>query len=214
MTHASTLSGPFARPGRAFVVAVLASLALVGCGGQDGPGPGAGAGKASTPSSSADRAAFAAMLDEVTRPCPPPGTAPAAPKPTGAQRQQSLAPGETPPTGPIEPGAPSGPETVLDARDWCASVQHEQRIVEALQAVANPTPANVRRTLNGLGYIDERIHGLEQDGRTTRFRLDLREGGGRLCEVGTAAGEATEVTACVAPATGAFTVEETGDQPS
>jgi hypothetical protein len=92
----------------------------------------------------------------------------------------------------------------LNDRDWCASVQHEQRIVEALQAVPEPTPAKVRKTLNDLGYIDERIHGLEQVGRTTRFRLDLREKGGRLCENGSAAGEETDISPCVAPAAGPF----------
>ncbi|MEW1697917.1 hypothetical protein [Streptomyces sp. NPDC091278] len=97
---------------------------------------------------------------------------------------------------------------MLNARDRCASVQHEQRVVETLQAVAKPTPANVREALNGLGYIDEHIHDLIQDGATTRFHLDLRESGGRLCEVGTAAGKATEMTPCTTPATGAFTVEK------
>ncbi|MET9672378.1 hypothetical protein ABZY68_04660 [Streptomyces sp. NPDC006482] len=213
MTQTPTLSGPFARPGRALAVAALASVALAGCGGQDGPGPSAES-KASATSPSADRATFEAMLDTVARPCPPPGTAPVAPKPTGPQHQQSLAPGETPPTGPIEPGAPTGPATVLNARDWCASVQHEQRVIEVLQAVAKPTPASVRKALNGLGYIDEHIHGLVQDGTTTRFHLDLRESGGRLCEAGTAAGEVTEMTPCVAPATGPFTVEKSEDRTS
>ncbi|MFF7563808.1 hypothetical protein ACFZB4_28005 [Streptomyces pseudovenezuelae] len=95
----------------------------------------------------------------------------------------------------------------MSERDRCASVQHEQRIIEALQAVSAPTPAKVRKTLNNLGYIDERIHDLKQDGKVTRFHLDLRENGGRLCEEGLAAGEATDVTACAAPATGAFTVQ-------
>ncbi|MFE6223407.1 hypothetical protein [Streptomyces sp. NPDC057854] len=104
--------------------------------------------------------------------------------------------------------------TVLNARDWCASVQHEQRVIEALQEVSRPTPTSVRKTLNGLGYIDARIHDLVQDGAITRFHLDLRESGGRLCERGTAAGEATEMTPCVAPATGAFTVETTGEPSS
>ncbi|MFE3070849.1 hypothetical protein [Streptomyces sp. NPDC059247] len=212
MTHALTPGGPFARPGRTLTVAVLAALALAGCGGQDGPGP-RSEHEARVTSSSADQAAFAAMLDTVARPCPPPGTAPGAPKPAGPQ-QQRLAPGGTPPTDPVEPGAPTGPETVLNARDWCAGVQHEQRVVETLQAVAKPTPANVRKALNSLGYIDEHIHGLIQDGATTRFHLDLRESGGRLCEAGTAAGEATEMTPCVAPATGAFTAERAEGRPS
>ncbi|MFH9008543.1 hypothetical protein ACH4E5_35550 [Streptomyces afghaniensis] len=100
----------------------------------------------------------------------------------------------------------------MDRHDGCTSVQHEQRIIEALQMVVDPTPAKVRKTLNSLGYIDERIHGLKQDGKTTRFYLDLRENGGRLCEAGLAAGETTDVTPCVAPATGPFTVQ-TEEQP-
>ncbi|MFD6555574.1 hypothetical protein [Streptomyces sp. NPDC058398] len=95
----------------------------------------------------------------------------------------------------------------MSDRDRCASVQHEQRIVQALQAVSEPTPAKVRKALNSLGYIDERIHGLQQDSRATPFYLDLRESGGRLCEAGLAAGEETYVTVCTAPATGGFAVD-------
>jgi hypothetical protein len=221
MTQVHALISPFARPGRALAVGALICLALAGCGtdqpgddnAQDGAGTTAGS-KVSAPSRSADRAAFAKMLDEVARRCPPPGTYPAASKPSGPPEEPSLPPGETPPTDPIEPGAPTGPESVLNARDWCASVQHEQRIIEALQAVSTPTPASVRKTLNGLGYIDERIHGLRQDGSVTRFHLDLRESGGRLCEAGTAAGATTDVTPCLAPATGPFTAERAHDQSS
>ncbi|MFJ8464536.1 hypothetical protein [Streptomyces swartbergensis] len=100
----------------------------------------------------------------------------------------------------------------MDRHDWCTSVHHEQRIIEALQKVVEPTPAKVRKTLNSLGYIDERIHGLKQDGKTTRFYLDLREKGGKLCEAGRAAGATTDVTPCIAPATGPFTVK-TEEQP-
>ncbi|MCX4770357.1 hypothetical protein [Streptomyces sp. NBC_01285] len=100
----------------------------------------------------------------------------------------------------------------MNARDWCASGHHEQRIIEALQKVAEPTPAKVRKTLNGLGYIDERIHGLKQDGKTTRFYLDLRENGGQLCEAGLAAGEVSDVNKCVVPASGPFAVK-TEEQP-
>jgi len=144
------------------------------------------------------------MLDSVAQPClstdgaalgPTDNNAPGPTKkkPTGSAGQQSLAPGEAPPTDPIEPGAPTGPETKLNDRDRCASVQHEQRIIEALQKVSDPTPAKVRKALNGLGYIDERIHGLKQDGEATRFYLDLRKSGGRLWEAGRAAGEETDV---------------------
>ncbi|MFI5963935.1 hypothetical protein ACIA8J_17355 [Streptomyces asoensis] len=226
MTRHPALRGPFARPGRVPATAALALAALALCGCGDG-GPGTGgtrggprgntAAEVGAGPSSPAQAAFAAMLAEVARPCSPAGAAASQPaeqgtsgptdrKPTGPAAARTPAPGQSPPDGPVEPGAPTGPEAELTERDRCASVQHEQRIVEALQTVSRPTPAEVRKTLNGLGYIDERIHGLEQDGGTTRFTLDLRESGGQLCEAGVAAGEATEVTACTVPATGAFVV--------
>ncbi|MEW1829363.1 hypothetical protein [Streptomyces sp. NPDC088196] len=161
----------------------------------------------------AEQAAFAAMLDKVAQPCPSAGGSASAPgpadqKPTDSAGEQTLAPGTTPPAEPVEPGAPTEAGAKLSERDRCASVQHEQRIIEALQAVSEPTPTKVRKALNGLGYIDERIHDLKQDGKVTRFYLDLREKGGQLCEKGLAADEETDVTACMAPTTGSFTLEE------
>ncbi|MER5402498.1 hypothetical protein [Streptomyces sp. NPDC002599] len=210
MTRSPVSIGTSARTGRVLVTAALGALALSGCGGDEPSGDGSrsgppeNAGSEVNAASSAEQAAFAAMLDKVAQPCSSTDGAASGPtdkKPTGPDGQQSLAPGETPPPGPIEPGAPTGPETELSDRDRCASVQHEQRIIQALQAVPEPTPTKVRKTLNSLGYIDERIHGLKQDGEATRFRLDLRESGGRLCEAGLAAGEETDVTVCAAPAT-------------
>ncbi len=211
MTRSPASTGTLARTGRVLVTAALGALALSGCGSDEPSGDGPQGGlpknagsKVNATSSSAEQAAFAAMLDKVAQPCSSPDGAASGPtdkKPTGPDGEQSLAPGEAPPTGSIEPGAPTGPETELSDRDRCASVQHEQRIIQALQAVSEPTPAKVRKTLNSLGYIDERIHGLKQDGEATRFRLDLRESGGRLCEAGLAAGEETDVTVCAAPAT-------------
>ncbi|MBD2818669.1 hypothetical protein ID867_16685 [Streptomyces parvulus] len=138
------------------------------------------------------------MLDEVAHACPP-SAAPEAP-PTGPAEPSTPGPGETPPSDPIEPLAPTeGPEVELNARDWCAGVRHEQRIAEALWDLTDPTPTEVRTVLNDLGYIDERIHGLERSGTTTRFSLDLRDRGGRLCLNGSAAGEQTVVDMCVPP---------------
>lgn len=97
----------------------------------------------------------------------------------------------------------------LNARDWCASALHEERIAQALWNVTDPTPAKVRTILNDLGYTDDRIHDLKQSGPTTRFFLDLRENGGRLCLEGSAAGEETVVDKCVAPVSGPF---RAGDQ--
>ncbi|MGC9500959.1 hypothetical protein [Streptomyces sp. WG7] len=228
MTRTSASLSTLARPRRALTATALAVLVLAGCGserpseGEARTKPGAGAAtEKSAATSSPGQAGFMAMLGKVAQPCSSTGRTgtgaeagpgPADKRPTGSEgeREESLAPGGTPPAGPIEPGASAGPEAELDDRDWCASVQHEQRIVQALQAVPEPTPAKVRKTLNDLGYIDERIHGLAQDGKVTRFRLDLRENGGRLCEEGLAAGAETELSPCVAPATGPFTVESPG----
>ncbi|WP_246203540.1 hypothetical protein [Streptomyces tailanensis] len=109
----------------------------------------------------------------------------------------------------MEPIAPTtGPEVELNARDWCASALHEERIAQALWDLVDPTPTKVRTILNDLGYIDEHIHDLKQSGATTRFFLDLRDKGGRLCLEGSAAGENTVIDKCVAPATGPFTPGE------
>lgn len=201
--------------------AALAALVLTGCGSELSGGDLQGeqgrsvVSETSPTRPSPEQAAFAAMLNTFAQACPPTeGTAPRPTykKPAGPEGTQSLAPGESPPADPIEPGAATGPAAELNARDWCASGHHEQRIIEALQKVAEPTPAKVRKTLNGLGYIDERIHGLKQDGKTTRFYLDLRENGGQLCEVGLAAGEVSDVNKCVVPASGPFAVK-TEEQP-
>ncbi|MER7405727.1 hypothetical protein ABT373_25380 [Streptomyces sp. NPDC000070] len=215
MTHIRASISAFARHRRGLAAAALVSLALTGCGSElKGSGPrgepvGGVASKARPTQPSPEQEAFAAMLDRYAQACPPSDGVPPAPpgKSTSPEPERSLAPGETPPTDPIEPGPLTGPAAELDRHDWCTSVHHEQRIIEALQKVVEPTPAKVRKTLNSLGYIDERIHGLKQDGKTTRFHLDLRENGGQLCEAGLAAGETTEVTPCVAPATGPFTVK-------
>ncbi|MFH9570164.1 hypothetical protein ACH4MG_06405 [Streptomyces sp. NPDC017454] len=225
MTRIRASISMLARPRRALTATALATLVLVGCG-SESP---AGGRSQSKPGSGTEHAGFTAMLAEVAQPCSStgetetePGTGsetevdtgprPADARPTGpaGNGEESLAPGETPPDAPIEPGAPTGPAAELNDRDWCASVQHEQRVVEALQRVPEPTPAKVRKILNDLGYIDERIHDLKQDGRATRFYLDLREKGGRLCEKGLAAGVETDVSACVVPPAGPFTVASAG----
>ncbi|MFJ3797352.1 hypothetical protein ACIPSJ_13750 [Streptomyces sp. NPDC090088] len=209
MTPIAAPISAFAHRRRVIVAAALAALALTGCGG-NGLSGNASSDSGSATRSTPEQAAFAAMLDKVARPCSSTtesASGPTEEEPTGPEGgEQTLAPGETPPAEPIEPGAPT--EAQLSDRDRCASVQHEQRIIQALQAVPDPTPAKVRKSLNGLGYIDERIHGLQQDGKVTRFYLDLREKGGRLCEAGTAAGEETDVTPCTAPATGSFAVKK------
>ncbi|MFB7334071.1 hypothetical protein ACFC00_20870 [Streptomyces adustus] len=200
----STTTGSPRRRLPMLAMATLAALALAACGTEK---TGVG-GPQSSPADSArvrPSAAFTEMLSKVAQQCPP-SASPEAP-PTGpAQTSPS---GETPPSDAVEPIAPTaGPEVELSARDWCASNLHEERIVQALWDLADPTPAKVRAILNGLGYIDGRIHGLKQSGTTTRFYLDLRDQGGRLCLDGSAAGEETVIDKCVAPATGPFKAGE------
>ncbi|MFJ8545914.1 hypothetical protein ACIRFH_28665 [Streptomyces sp. NPDC093586] len=186
-------------------MAALTTLALTACGTEKPAADGAHSLRADT-AGARSSAPFTQMLDEVARSCPA-SAAPEAP-PTGPA--QTLPPGstETPPSDAFEPVAPTaGPEVELNARDWCAGARHEERITQALWDLADPTPGEVRTVLNGLGYTDEHIHGLEQSGAATRFSLDLRDRGGRLCVDGSAAGDQTVVDMCVAPATGPFTRE-------
>ncbi|GGY41941.1 hypothetical protein [Streptomyces tanashiensis] len=199
------------RRGRStLAVTALAALTLAACGSEQPERP-EGQGQSVDAVSARKDAAFVRMLDEVARECPPPGTkreSPATPEgeaPTAPVEPPPGATVEPPPGGAVEPVAPTaGPEAELDARDWCAGVQHEQRVAEAVLQLKQPDPAQVRKVLNGLGYIDERIHDLKQSGAVTRFVIDLRDKGGRLCLDGTANGELTEVEACVAPADGTF----------
>ncbi|MCZ0211275.1 hypothetical protein OZK63_38550 [Streptomyces sp. UMAF16] len=197
---------------RTLVVTALAALALTACGSEQ-PAPQRERVKSAGTVSASEDAAFHAMLDQVAGECPPPGTkresppAPPGGRPTAPVEAPSGATVEPPPGGAVEPIAPTaGPEAELDARDWCAGVQHEQRVAEALLRLERPDPAQVRKVLNGLGYIDERIHGLRRSGAVTQFVVDLRDKGGRLCLDGTANGELTEVEACAAPAKGAFDI--------
>ncbi|MFB7244340.1 hypothetical protein ACFCYX_17975 [Streptomyces populi] len=201
-TSTATRSPRRLRP--VLAMTALAALTLTACGTEKA----AVGGPRSNPADTAgDRSgeAFAKMLSEVAQQCPP--SAPPEAPPTGPAR--TLPSGATPPSDAIEPIAPTaGPEVELNARDWCASNLHEERVTQALWDLEDPTPAKVRAALNGLGYIDERIHGLERSGTATRFFLDLRERGGRLCLDGSAAGEETVVDKCVAPATGPFKAGE------
>jgi hypothetical protein len=209
----STFVRPARRPGLTLAATALAALALTSCGTQQSGATGApgrpadavGARHTEPPAGSARQAAFAAMLDEVAFECPT-GPLSGPPVPSRAPGGEPL-PSDDPATDAVEgPAVPTaGPEVELDARDWCASNRHEERIVQGLWELRDPTPAKVRKILNDLGYIDERIHDLERSGATTRFFIDLRSKGGRLCVEGSAAGEETVVDKCVAPETGPFT---------
>ncbi|MFG3395476.1 hypothetical protein [Streptomyces parvus] len=210
--------GPISKftPGRrllaAAAITVATALALTACGTEENDGgrqTGSAGSSTASQQPSPEQGATQALFDRFEKACPEPGVN--SRRPTGARKPdtaepETIAPGETPPADPIEPAFPTGPEAELDDRDWCVSAHHEQRVIAALQKVADPTPGKVRKTLNGLGYMDERIHHLKQDGKKTRFHLDLRESGGRLCESGLAAGAVSDVVPCVAVAEGPFEV--------
>ncbi|MEU2912793.1 hypothetical protein ACWCQ0_11605 [Streptomyces massasporeus] len=184
------------------VTAVAATVGLAACGTERA---GTGVGVNSPAGTAKDRpgTAFSKMLDEFTETCPADGQ-PQAP-PTGPANGVPPGAEETPPSDAVEPIAPTaGPEVELNARDRCAGHLHEERVTQALWDLRNPSPADVRTILNDLGYVDERIHGLRKSGTATRFSLDLRDRGGRLCMAGSAAGTRTVADMCVAPATASF----------
>jgi hypothetical protein len=206
----STAAHTLRRSRITLVTAVVATVGLVACGTESA---GTDAGLNSPAGGAEDRpgTAFSKMLDEVAESCAADAPArastsePANTLPSGAGETPPSGAGETPPSGAVEPIAPTaGPEVELNARDWCAGHLHGERVTQALWDLKNPTPTDVRTILNDLGYIDERIHGLRQSGTVTRFSLDLRDRGGRLCMAGSAAGSRTVVDMCVAPATGPF----------
>ncbi|MFB7372448.1 hypothetical protein ACFC0D_21675 [Streptomyces sp. NPDC056222] len=204
------------RPGIALAVTAVTVLTLASCGTQksgaagspSGPADAVGAQHTEAAAGSRQQTAFAAMLDEMAESCPT-GARPGPPVPSEGPGGEPL-PSDDPATdvleGPIAPTA--GPEVELNARDWCASNRHEERIAQGLWKLKDPSPVKVRKILNDLGYLDERIHDLKQSGATTRFFIDLRADGGRLCVEGSAAGEETVVDKCVAPETGPFTPPE------
>ncbi|MGW4823695.1 hypothetical protein ACWEP4_33315 [Streptomyces sp. NPDC004227] len=210
MTRIPALTSTFARSSRrprlTLVITALAALTLGACGTEKTNAVGEQTKPADAAGGRPD-AAFTAMLDKIAQSCPP--SAPPEAPPTGPAETLPSGSVETPPSDAIEPIAPTaGPEVELNARDWCASSLHEERIAQALWDLVEPTPTKVRAILNDLGYVDERIHALKQSGATTRFFLDLRDKGGRLCLEGSAAGEKTVVDKCVASATGPFTAGE------
>ncbi|MFJ5866688.1 hypothetical protein ACIQEY_20040 [Streptomyces parvus] len=214
MTHVRGSISKFTSGRRVLAAALTAvtALALTACGTErnDGGGKAGSAGSSTASQQQPEQVAAQELFARFEKACPEPGAD--SRRPTGATKPdtaepETIAPGETPPADPIELAPPTGPEAELDDRDSCVSAHHEQRVIAALQMLADPTPATVRKTLNGLGYTDERIHHLKQDGKKTRFFIDLREdGGGRLCASGVAAGAVSDVVPCVAVAEGPFKV--------
>ncbi|GJF33449.1 hypothetical protein KNE206_61490 [Kitasatospora sp. NE20-6] len=210
MTRRPALPGTVARfpfrPLTTVAMTALAALSLAACGtGTAGP-----AGPASTPAGAVGAGpGLTEVLGMVEQSCPP--SAPPQGPPAGPAH--TLPPGVGVPPD-VEPLAPTaGPEAELNARDWCAASLHEERIAQALGDLTDPTPGKVRTILNHLGYTDDRIHDLKQSGASTRFFLDLRDNGGRLCLEGSAAAKDTVVDKCVAPPSGPFTPGEQKQAP-
>ncbi|MER5480799.1 hypothetical protein ABT026_28045 [Streptomyces sp. NPDC002734] len=180
------------RTGRLLTATVLASLLLSACGtghGSNGSRPADGsaadrpqqaAAAAAGQSAAAPPAAFTRMLDDVARGCP---SDPASRK--GSLKDHAPEPEETVtplPEGFVEPRDDSGqPGIELSPYEWCAGHRHVQRVFQEVAAIEEPTPELVRTALNDLGYVDERIVGLERSGGRTHFLLDLRVDGGELC---------------------------------
>ncbi|MFF4249364.1 hypothetical protein ACFYY2_33555 [Streptomyces sp. NPDC001822] len=200
------------QPRLTLALTVLAVLALGACGTAKATGGGesaltavATAAAPAKPMGSLSSPALAEIQEYIAQTCPAPGTPQERPP-----NPQPAPTDEEAPAGMVEPVMPTaGPEVELNARDWCASNLHEERIYVALQELTDPTPAKVRAALKGLGYPDERVHDLKQSGATTQFFLDLRENGGRLCLEGSVGGEEPVLDKCVAPATGPFTAGRT-----
>ncbi|MFG2560712.1 hypothetical protein [Streptomyces sp. NPDC048496] len=225
MTRISAPTGTVARsprrPRLILAVTALTALALAACGteqtGAGGsrsrPADSIGAQPVAVPPSPDQQVAFMDMLNTVGQPCFP-----------DAPSGEPIAPGEKPPTAPVEmlpidktppasarpaPDAPATPKGAeLDAAEKCEGHLHIERITRALSGLADPTPAQVRKVLNDLGYINERIHNLKQSGAATRFFLDLRSMGSSLCLDGSTTGSKIVIEAFGHPETGPFTPVE------
>ncbi|MFI1562687.1 hypothetical protein ACH4ZX_06360 [Streptomyces sp. NPDC020490] len=199
--------------------AALAVAALSGCGGEQAGGQrqqtvdAAGARAATGPGTNAELA-FLEMLERVGAPC--------VPDPPTTAESDDPAPGEHPPTSPDEPlpvdkeppteeppaEEPSPAATAEPVRlkgvEACEGRVHSERVTLALTGLDKPTPRQVARKLNKLGYPGSRVHGLRAERGAVRFSVDLRVMGGQLALKGTAAGGKTAVEAFAHPAEGAF----------
>lgn len=80
-----------------------------------------------------------------------------------------------------EPATEQDPEPELDAEEECVGRLHVERIGKEFDSLTDTSPEQIRAALNRLGYIDGRILGLERTEELTRFVLDLRFMGSRLC---------------------------------
>ncbi|MFD5032500.1 hypothetical protein ACFVWX_19455 [Streptomyces sp. NPDC058220] len=223
----STADRPPRRPRLAFAVTALAALALAACGtektrangSQNKPADSVGAQPAAVPPSPDKETAFLEMLVSVAQPRvpdqpleeePPASSDPTSPGPSAPPMARPTGPlpiDKTPPgpTAPV-PDTTEGPiaEVPLNALEKCEGRRHVERITQVLSGMADATPAQVRKVLNDLGYINERIHGLKRSGAATRFFVDLRFMGGSLCLNGSVTGSKTVIEAFGHPETGPF----------
>ncbi|MGW4032768.1 hypothetical protein ACWEFL_26285 [Streptomyces sp. NPDC004838] len=200
---------------RGAALAVVCVFALAGCGTEEAGGedPKAGAGdraggesvaSSSAGSRDAEFLAFMELLSSLAEPCfpdvpVPPGEPPSAALPSFSREPTIMPlpeesfPDEPPPTG--EPMDPMDvkKEVPLRSTEKCAARVHSQRITKALESQPAPAPQPVKKTLRGLGYIDERIHGPQRSGDRVEFTLDLRILGGELCLSGNVTGTKTVI---------------------
>ncbi|MFG2113349.1 hypothetical protein ACGFRB_12055 [Streptomyces sp. NPDC048718] len=200
-------------------VTVFSLGVLTACGTETKPGTGATSGgvagtltatPAPVPPRTDPEVEFMMMQLAVGRPCHPgaptaPPDSEEPPVPTGPSGRPvtplTSRPAEPPPVGdpPSRPPASStrparrSSGVELTAAFRCEGRLHAARITKELDALPDPTPERVRAALNKLGYTDERIHGLERAGRTTRFVLDLRIFEDPLCLAGDVTAGATVI---------------------
>ncbi|MER8044137.1 hypothetical protein [Streptomyces sp. NPDC094032] len=164
-------------------------LALAACGAARPAGSGTASGtpRATPPAPDAETA-FARMLATVEAPCAPGDPAGSSEPGEGeAPRTRPTGPLPVEPTPPpVDGGAPGASKAELDEAEKCGARLHAARVGKELDALADPTPAQVRAVLNRLGYPEGRIHRLAREGGSTRFLLDLRFMGGRLVLKGSA----------------------------
>ncbi|POX49503.1 hypothetical protein C3489_24460 [Streptomyces sp. Ru71] len=188
------------RSGLALAVIALPTLALAACGTDrtgataagKRPADAVGARPAGAPPATDPQVAFMELLNTVGEPCfphPPTGPEPSAPteQPRTAPVPVQLPVDPAPPTEAAPASTPTGapPAAELTPAEQCAARRHAERITKALGTLPDPTPAQVRAALRGLGYLDERIHGPERSGAVARFFLDLRLMDSPLCLKGT-----------------------------
>lgn len=149
-----------------------------------------------TPETQAAELRFMGFLLTLAEPCmgglpaEPPTAEPDSPPPASPQGPPKPAP--APSEVPVEAPAPPSEkpwdfeharqEMELSEPEKCAAPLHGNRIAQALDGTGDPTPAHVKKVLNGLGYdVDYRLHGPRKTNGKVEFTIDLRSMGSQLC---------------------------------